>query len=47
MNYGHRKCGDYAINPLAQPNAMANLKPGQHDLFLNVFGNQSSHFDQL
>ena len=27
--------------------AMAYLKPGQHDLFLNVLDNQSSHFDQL
>jgi len=31
-----------------QPIAMAYLKPGQgqHDLFLSVLGNQSSHFDQ-
>jgi len=46
---GHRKCGDRAkLRPL-QPIAMAYLKPGQgqHDLFLNVLGNQSSHFDQL
>jgi len=27
--------------------AMAYVKLGQHDLFLNVLGNQSSHFDQL
>jgi len=27
--------------------ATAYLKPGQHDLFLNVLGNQTSHFDQL
>jgi len=26
--------------------AMAYVKPGQHDLLLNVLGNQSSHFDQ-
>jgi len=30
-----------------QPITMAYLKPGQQDLFLNVLGNQSSHFDQL
>ena len=29
-----------------QPVAIAYLKSGQHDLFLNVLGNQSSHFDQ-
>jgi len=27
--------------------AMTYLKPSQHNLFLNVLGNQSSHFDQL
>jgi len=26
---------------------MTYLKLGQHDLFLNVLGNESSHFDQL
>jgi len=30
-----------------QPIAMAYLKHGQHGLFLNVLGNQSSHLDQL
>ena len=30
-----------------QPIAMTYLKPGQHDLFLNVLGNQSSHFDNF
>ena len=30
-----------------QPIAMAYLKPGQHDLFLNDLGNQTDHFDQL
>jgi len=29
-----------------EPIAMAYLKSGQHDLFLSVLGNQSSHFDQ-
>ena len=38
----------YVISPSAhRVIAMAYLKPGQHDLFLNVLGNESSHFDQL
>jgi len=44
---GHRKCGDYAMSSSAHRYGLSETLPTPHDLFLNVLGNQSSHFDQL
>jgi len=44
---GYRKCGDYSMWWALQRIAMAYVKPGQHDMFLSVLGNQSSQFDHF